>query len=426
MNAFFRNNFIKGVGLFLLFGIFNILIIVGLIFIFGTFNQNIDYYNRINFKDITESLNGDEALKQEVRSKLEEQNSFYMIIDPDGNIENSEFLPAELNHSYTRADIASFSRWYLDDYPVNTRILDNGSILVVGFPKNSLVKHSFTYTIQSFFQTVFLFPIVLILNFVLFILLFWRQQKKAQFEVEPIINGIDDLAAGKEVELKESGPLKNVKSELNKASNLLLEREKGRADWISGVSHDLRTPLSAILTASELIENSNENKVYVEQIQRNVTKLGKLAQNLNLSNKLQHGLAPVKKEELNIAELLRNNIINFIDENSIDPELIELKAVDSILKIDPFLFERLIQNLLDNWFSHNQEGTKLKIICHENINVYTLNVENKINRENLNNTEKHYGIGLELINQICILQDWGVKITEDEKFQVMISIPAED
>ena len=41
-----------------------------------------------------------------------------MILDEKGNVKWNYNLPDELDNHYSSSDIASFSRWYLDDYPV--------------------------------------------------------------------------------------------------------------------------------------------------------------------------------------------------------------------------------------------------------------------------------------------------------------------
>lgn len=44
--------------------------------------------------------------------------SWAMVIDDYGYVKWNYLLPDKLNHHYTSGDIASFARWYLDDYPV--------------------------------------------------------------------------------------------------------------------------------------------------------------------------------------------------------------------------------------------------------------------------------------------------------------------
>ena len=63
------------------------------------------------------------------------------------------------------------------------------------------------------------------------------------------------MAGGKPCHLEEKGELAEINASLNQASAFLQKKDGTRAQWIRGVSHDIRTPLSMILGyASELEE----------------------------------------------------------------------------------------------------------------------------------------------------------------------------
>lgn len=67
--------------------------------------------------------------------------SWAMVIDDYGYVKWNYLLPDKLNHHYTSGDIASFARWYLDDYPVFCWKESYG-LFVIGLPKGSLWKYS--------------------------------------------------------------------------------------------------------------------------------------------------------------------------------------------------------------------------------------------------------------------------------------------
>ena len=64
-----------------------------------------------------------------------------MILDEKGNVKWNYDLPDELDNHYSSSDIASFSRWYLDDYPVFCWSEDYG-LFVAGLTKGSLWKYN--------------------------------------------------------------------------------------------------------------------------------------------------------------------------------------------------------------------------------------------------------------------------------------------
>lgn len=59
-----------------------------------------------------------------------------ILIGEDGQVIWSLRNPADVPEQYSLTDVASFTRWYLNDYPVQCRIWDDG-LLVVGAPKGS-------------------------------------------------------------------------------------------------------------------------------------------------------------------------------------------------------------------------------------------------------------------------------------------------
>ena len=55
---------------------------------------------------------------------LTKNNNFLMLLNDDGIIILSKNLPEELNKQYSLKDVAAFTRYYLNDYPVQTYIID--------------------------------------------------------------------------------------------------------------------------------------------------------------------------------------------------------------------------------------------------------------------------------------------------------------
>ena len=63
-----------------------------------------------------------------------------ILISEDGQVIWSFRRPADVPEQYSLTDVASFTRWYLRDYPVQCRIREDG-LRVVGSPKGSVWKH---------------------------------------------------------------------------------------------------------------------------------------------------------------------------------------------------------------------------------------------------------------------------------------------
>lgn len=86
------------------------------------------------------ALNGKLTADTQALKILHHANAWTMILNDDGTVIWEDGLPEELPHKYTATDIAMFSRWYLDDYPVNIWKRADG-LLVIGFIPGSVFNH---------------------------------------------------------------------------------------------------------------------------------------------------------------------------------------------------------------------------------------------------------------------------------------------
>ena len=85
---------------------------------------------------------------------------------------------------------------------------------------------------------------------------YYFSKRRIIHNTEPIVSAVKTLADGKPVSLHISGELSEIASSVNKASSILNRQNEARANWISGVSHDIRTPLSMIMGYADRIAES--------------------------------------------------------------------------------------------------------------------------------------------------------------------------
>ena len=292
-----------------------------------------------------------------------------MLLSDSGEILWSEHLPSELNHAYTVPEVAAFSRWYLQDYPVMVYRNDFG-LLVAGKPKGSMTRFDFymdndiLYALLSTFGPLLLLDLGLVLAICL--LLGWRGARP----LRALAEGIGLLAEGKEVHLKESGPTAELAEKLNqtsrhlqKQSELIARRDMTRANWIAGVSHDIRTPLALIMGYGEQLAQqfppSSEPRKKADAICTQSKKIKALIEDLNLTFKLQYNAQPLRKTPIQMGAWLRRCVADFCDSleetHSVDLTIRE-PAGEAILEADAELLTRAVDNLLNNSVRHNPSG----------------------------------------------------------------------
>ena len=108
-----------------------------------------------------------------------------MLLSDSGEILWSENLPKELNHPYTVPEVAAFSRWYLQDYPVMVYRNDYG-LLVAGKPKGSMTRFDFYMDNDILYALLSTFvPMVLIV--VVFWLFLIRPQRKKDKKIKEML-----------------------------------------------------------------------------------------------------------------------------------------------------------------------------------------------------------------------------------------------
>ena len=295
--------------------------------------------------------------------------SWAMIIDDYGYVKWNYHLPEKLNHHYTSSDIASFTRWYLDDYPVFCWTESYG-LFVIGLPKGSLWKYSIYNSPEVLRDIVRSVPftglVLLLLGLALCLWLGWRGTKRLKI----VATGLDCLAEGQTVQLPTNGftgelaeKLNQTSAQLQKRNEMLTRRDDTRTQWIAGVSHDVRTPLSLILGWGEQLEHDaalpDAARQKAANIRTQCEKLRSLIDDLNLTSKLEYGAQPLRKEFFAAGPLFRELVAQFYDNpvaENCEISLVQSDAAEHTqLLADRALLSRLLENLLNNSIQHNSD-----------------------------------------------------------------------
>lgn len=198
------------------------------------------------------------SLSEDTAAQMTQENAWCMLISNDtGDVIWNYQIPSELPLHYTPGDIAEMTRWYLEDYPVFVSNQSYG-LLVVGYPQDSFWKLSAYKTSDSIKIDIFGLVTLFLLNIIIVLILFIHNNRKIEKSIKPILTGIEEISSGKKTQLVERGELAEINAKLNKVAKTLQRRDRARANWISGISHDIRTPLSMVLGYSSSLEESRE------------------------------------------------------------------------------------------------------------------------------------------------------------------------
>ncbi|MDF9466390.1 HAMP domain-containing sensor histidine kinase [Bacillus sp. FSL K6-0273] len=158
--------------------------------------------------------------------------------------------------------------------------------------------------------------------------------------------------------------------------------QQTREEWITGLTHDLKTPLSSIYGYALLLESDQYNwtdrdiqqfgSVMKEKSQYMTT----LIDDLSLTYQLKNNSLPAQHVNVEINQFVQKVLLQFINNPTLQNQNIEF--VPSSNKIQYFIeekwFQRIIENLLVNAVKHNNETTTVIVKLSQNANSFTLSI----------------------------------------------------
>ena len=375
--------------------------------------------------DSLTSENGVYTLSEASRDVIEKKHQWAMLIDNSGSVTWSLNLPSDVPHDYTLSDVASFSRWYLNDYPVYVWRRTDG-LFVLGSEKGSLWKHGMEVPQKMMDSIKIWIPAVLILNSIIAVLLALLFGLRLFHSLKPLIKGIENMAENHPVELSTKGLLGALASGINRTSEKLItqeaalkKRDNARTTWIAGVSHDIRTPLSMVMGyASQLEEDPELPPAKREQagiIRSKSEQIKVLVNDLNLASKLEYDMQPLRKAAVSLAALLRSVAAGFINGGLPDIYSIDVKVSENTQNIvvegDEELLKRAVSNLIDNSVKHNPGGCVITASLSKNGIICILSISDNgtgFRQDTLESLKasqspmelQSHGLGLTIVQQI--------------------------
>lgn len=290
-----------------------------------------------------------------------------ILLDDAGTVIWRWRTPEEIPERFTSGEVAAFSRWYLKDYPVRVWKCEQG-LFVFARPKNSVGKYMLEVEETAIRNLPWMFLILFLANLFLTLLLAVAAGYRMYKALRPVALGIDGMALGRRVSVQEHGIAGELGRKLNQVSGLLEDqrrnldrRDTARTEWISGVSHDIRTPLSMVMGYADNLENDDrlpeDARKEARIIREQSLKIRRLIEDLNLTSKLEYHMQPLRVKEFMPAALIRGAVVSVL--NAELPEGYELEAdireelEGKMLQGDENLILRALQNLIGNSIRHN-------------------------------------------------------------------------
>ena len=239
--------------------------------------------------------------------------------------------------------------------------------------------------------------------------------------------------------------LNNISAGLSAAVDEKMKSERFKAELITNVSHDLKTPLTSIINYVDLLKTTAQTDPkaaeYIEVLDRKSQRLKKLTEDLVEASKASTGVLSVNREKIGMGQLIDQAMGEW--EEKLTGR--KLTLVTSLPEGETWVYAdgrhlwRVIDNLLSNCAKYAMEGTRVYLDLERGKGQVALSVKN-ISREPLNvpaerlmerfvrgeesRSTEGSGLGLSIARSLTELQGGTFELAVDgDLFKSIVTLP---
>ena len=343
------------------------------------------------------------------------------------------------------------------------KVYDNGDIVLrtwgpyVGFMLYNYLVLLFAFIFANYGEE-FGVIIMLILAVAADILvgnLIFRNAK----EQRNIVKGIETIAGGQlEHQVATDGlhgdnlilanSVNSIGKGIQEAVEISMKDERMKADLITNVSHDIKTPLTSIINYVDLIkrEQVDDEKVqnYIKVLDEKSQRLKQLTDDLVEASKISSGNISLNFEKINLTELMNQTIGEFSEKFEMKKltTVMNINVPNAVIEADSRRIWRVIENLFNNIYKYAMEGTRVYlaidslpdnngyiVVSVKNISASPLNcnpdeLTERFIRGDESRTTEGSGLGLSIAKNLTEAQKGTFEIQLDgDLFKVILTFP---
>ena len=249
------------------------------------------------------------------------------------------------------------------------------------------------------------------------------------------------------IDLQEEGEyINSIKNGLDVAIEERMKSERFQTELITNVSHDIKTPLTSIISYVDLLGKedlkNDKAKEYLEVLQRQSQRLKKLLQDLLDASKASTGNVELHMEKVDAGVLLNQTLGEF--EEKLQKSGVELKvkmpSTSPSIYADSRYLWRVFDNLMNNICKYGASGTRAyinlevkdaKVILtflntsKEELNISTEELMQRFVRGDSSRNTEGSGLGLSIAQSLTELMGGEMRLSvEGDLFKVELSFPS--
>lgn len=213
-----------------------------------------------------------------------------------------------------------------------------------------------------------------------------------------------------------------------------LKSERMKAELITNVSHDIKTPLTSIINYVDLLKKekieNDKAKEYIGVLESKSQRLKKLTEDLIEASKASSGNVKLKMEKINIVQLMKQAIGEFEDKFKASnlQVITKFESEEIFIYADNRYIYRIVENIFSNVAKYSMENSRVYMdiakkgekvyIDTKNISKNTLNISEeelmqRFVRGDKSRTMEGSGLGLSISKSLAEIQNGELSIKID-------------
>lgn len=299
-------------------------------------------------------------------------------------------------------------------------------VLVLRATDNSLVQ-----IVTCLLMSVFLAIAASIIDY--------ARRKKHEEPVDEILRATEEVTRGN-LNIKLSPDYRgfdfaeynSIIVNLNRMIEELSKQEIYKKDFISNLSHEIKTPLAVMQNYATALQNKyldeEKRREYLQTLVTNCRKITNLVNNILKLNKLENQVILPEKESVNVGEIVRECVLKFeevIEKKNFD---LDIDIDDITVKTDSSMFEIIASNLISNAVKFTDDGGKIAVSLKQNDDEFVLKVTDtgcgmskdvgkhifdKFYQGDTSHANEGNGLGLALVKEVVDILDGQIFVSSE-------------